>query len=119
MAHSSDGSSLESTPSSRGVTLNDVARASGVTLGTASKALNGRGKLSPETRERVRSEAKRLGFRFRTLRQEEVAITGLLIGVLTTDNYGRFSMPLLTGIEDSFGTLPVSAVLCNSHDQER
>jgi LacI family transcriptional regulator len=101
------------------VTLNDVARASGVTLGTASKALNGRGKLSPETRERVRAEAKRLGFRLRTLRQEEVASSGLLIGVLTTDNYGRFSMPLLTGIEDSFGALPVSAVLCNSHDQER
>jgi LacI family transcriptional regulator len=119
MAHSSNGSPAQPTTSSRGVTLNDVARAAGVTLGTASKALNGRGKLSIETRERVRAEAKRLGFRFRELRQEEIASSGLLIGVLTTDNYGRFSMPLVTGIEDSFGPLPVSVVLCNSHDLER
>jgi LacI family transcriptional regulator len=117
MAQPSDG--IEPVPSSRGVTLNDVANAAGVTLGTASKALNGRGKLSAETRERVRAEAKRLGFRFRELKQEEASGSGLLIGVLTTDIYGRFSLPLLTSIEDSFGSIPVSAVLCTSRDQER
>jgi LacI family transcriptional regulator len=119
MPQPSDSSIAPSTTSSRGVTLNDVARAAGVTLGTASKALNGRGKLSLETRERVRAEARRLGFRFRELRQEEIASSGLLIGVLTTDSYGRFSMPLLTGVEDAFDPLPVSVVLGNSHDLER
>ena len=49
----------------KGATLQDVAHAAGVTIGTASKAMNGRGKLSQETRERVRNEARRLGFRFR------------------------------------------------------
>ncbi|HXR66793.1 MAG TPA: LacI family DNA-binding transcriptional regulator, partial [Ktedonobacteraceae bacterium] len=44
----------------KGPTLQDVANAAGVTIGTASKAINGRGKLSQETRERVRNEARRL-----------------------------------------------------------
>jgi LacI family transcriptional regulator len=101
------------------VTLRDVADAAGVTLGTASKAINGRGRLSPETRERVRSEARRLGFRFFSLQEDVPASHGVMVGVLTTDNYGRFSLPLLMGIEDAFGTRPVSAMLCNSRDQSR
>jgi LacI family transcriptional regulator len=104
---------------SQNVTLQDVANAAGVTLGTASKAMNGRGKLSQETRERVRSEARRLGFRFRTLQENIPTSQGVMVGVLTTDNYGRFSIPLLTGIEDAFGARAVSALLCNSRDQSR
>jgi LacI family transcriptional regulator len=42
-----------------------------------------------------------------------------MVGVLTTDIYGRFSMPLLAGIEDAFGGLAVTALLCNSRDQTR
>jgi LacI family transcriptional regulator len=101
------------------VTLRDVARAAGVTLGTASKAINGRGRLSLATRERVRSEARRLGFRFNRLQEDVLARQGIMVGVLTTDNYGRFSLPLLMGIEDAFGAHPVSALLCNSRDQSR
>src|SRR5207244_8433707 len=37
----------------RRVTIKDVAAAAGVSIGTASKALNGQGKLRPETRDRV------------------------------------------------------------------
>jgi LacI family transcriptional regulator len=99
-----------------------VAKAAGVTLGTASKAMNGKGKLSQETRDRVRSEAKRLGFRFRAWQEQgEVSETsqGIMVGVLTTDTFGRFSIPLLTGIEDAFGNRSVSALMCNSRDQSR
>jgi LacI family transcriptional regulator len=106
-------------PSSQSVTLQDVAWAAGVTIGTASKAINGRGKLRQETRQRVRAEAKRLGFRFLDLGSDGAAQRGVMVGVLTTDNYGRFSIPLLTGIEDAFGARTVCAVLCNSRDQMR
>ena len=101
------------------MTLQDVARAAGVTMGTASKAMNGRGKLSQETRERVRAAARHLGFRFRTLEEDTPVSQGVMVGVLTTDDYGRFSIPLLMGIEDAFGTRSVSALLCNSRDQTR
>lgn len=103
--------------SSKGATLQDVARAAGVAISTASKAINGRGKLRQETRERVRSEARRLGFRFRELEQDTPVDQRLMIGILTTDIYGRFSLPLLMGIEQAFGTRPVSAVMTASRDQ--
>lgn len=100
-------------------TLQDVARAAGVTLGTASKAINGRGKLSQETRERVRNEARRLGFRFRELAQDPSVTSRAMIGVLTTDLYGRFSLPLLMGIEEAFGSRPISPILSVVRDQEQ
>src|SRR5579884_3860251 len=103
--------------SAKGATLRDVARAAGVTIGTASKAINGRGKLRQETRERVRNEARRLGFRFRDLGRDTPLEQRIMIAVLTTDVYGRFSLPLVMGIEEAFGLRPASAVLCVSRDQ--
>ena len=103
----------------RGVTLQDVAQAAGVTLGTASKAINGRGKISQETRERVRNEASRLGFRFRRIEQNGSSTRRAMIGVLTSDIYGRFSLPLLMGMEEAFQDHAISAVLCTVRDQEQ
>ena len=40
-----------------------------MSIGTASKALNGQGKLRAETRERVAAAAQRLGFAPNTLAQ--------------------------------------------------
>ena len=44
------------------VTITDVARLAGVSPGTASKALNGRGGISVPTALRVREAAERLGY---------------------------------------------------------
>ncbi|HEY0753786.1 MAG TPA: LacI family DNA-binding transcriptional regulator [Ktedonobacteraceae bacterium] len=103
----------------KGATLQDVAQAAGVTIGTASKAINGRGKLSQETRERVRNEARRLGFRFRHLQPDMPTARRAMIGVLTSDIYGRFSLPLLMGMEEAFAGRSISAVLCATRDQEQ
>ena len=45
------------------VSIRDVAREAGVSVTTVSHALNGKGRLNPETRERVREIADRLGYR--------------------------------------------------------
>lgn len=42
-----------------------------------------------------------------------------MIGILTTDMYGRFSLPLLMGIEEAFGSRPISSVLSVVRDQEQ
>ena len=42
--------------------ISDVAALAGVSVGTVSKALNGRGQLREQTRERVRAAAEQLGF---------------------------------------------------------
>jgi len=47
--------------STRRATIRDVAESAGVSVGTASKALNGQGKLRAETIERVMRAAERLG----------------------------------------------------------
>lgn len=44
------------------VTIYDIAREAGVSIGTVSRALNGKGKLSRETHERIRSVARRLNY---------------------------------------------------------
>ncbi|MDR0345387.1 MAG: LacI family DNA-binding transcriptional regulator, partial [Nocardiopsaceae bacterium] len=49
-------------PDTRRVTIREVAALAGVSIGTASKALNGQGRLRPETRERVTAAARELGF---------------------------------------------------------
>lgn len=112
-----EGQDFPAALSVKGATLQDVAEAAGVTLGTASKALNGRGKLKQETRDRVREEARRLGFRLRSLEADMSTDRHAMIGVLTSDIYGRFSLPLLTGMEEAFEGHSISAVLCTTRDQ--
>jgi len=94
--------------------LSDVARAAGVTQGTASKALNGQGKLRQETRERVQAAAKQLRFRPNDLAQSLLRGRSFTVGLLTTDTYGRFSMPLVSGIEDALVDAQISVFLCNT-----
>ena len=43
-------------------TIADVAQAAGVSVSTVSRALRGLDRVSPETRERIEQEAKRLHF---------------------------------------------------------
>src|SRR5919108_365993 len=94
-------------------TIHDVARAAGVTIGTASQALNGRGKMRPETRERVRAAAARLEYRPNHLMQSLLRGRSCTVGLLSTDRYGRFSIPLLEGIEDALDAAQMSVFLCD------
>jgi len=97
-------------------TIYDVARAAGVAIGTASKALNGQGKLRPETRARVQDAAERLGFRPNDLAQSLLRGRSFTVGLLTTDSYGRFSIPLMQGIEDALGAARIAVFLCDACD---
>ncbi|MFP5332495.1 MAG: LacI family DNA-binding transcriptional regulator [Acidimicrobiia bacterium] len=45
------------------ITIRDVGRAAGVSVGTVSKALNGTGSVAPDTAQRVLAAADRLGYR--------------------------------------------------------
>jgi LacI family transcriptional regulator len=98
------------------VTIHDVAREAGVSIGTVSKALNGQGKLRPETRERIRMIARKLGFRPNDLAQSLMRGRSFTVGLITTDSYGRFSIPLMLGIEDTLGPAQISVFLCDARD---
>jgi LacI family transcriptional regulator len=100
----------------RRVTIRDVAVEAGVSIGTASKALNGQGKLRAETRERVAEAAQRLGFAPNTLAQALLAGRSFTVGLITTDSFGRFSIPVMLGAEDALGTGQVSVFMCDTRD---
>jgi LacI family transcriptional regulator len=100
-------------------TIYDVARAAGVSIGTISKALNGKGNLPTETRERIRAVADELGFRPNELAQSLVRKRSFTVGLLISDIYER-TMPLLEGIEDTLAAEQFSVFLCNArNDPER
>src|SRR5687768_2350759 len=79
--------------SRRRVTLEDVARAAGISKATASLALNGRECIAPDTRRLVREAAERLGYEANVLAQNwsrggclttiPILLSGLDLGVRT------------------------------------
>jgi LacI family transcriptional regulator len=104
-------------PDGRGqVTITDVARLAGVSPGTASKALNGRGGISPETARRVRQAADRLGYQPNALARGLLTGRSCTVGLITTDSFGRFSIPVMQGAEDALGPGSMSVFLCDSRD---
>jgi LacI family transcriptional regulator len=100
----------------RRATIRDVAESAGVSVGTASKALNGQGKLRAETIQRVMRAAERLGFAPNALAQALLAGRSFTVGLITTDSFGRFSIPVMLGAEDALGTGQVSVFMCDTRD---
>lgn len=98
----------------RNVTLTDVARLAGVSIATASKALNGRDQVKAETRARVIESAERLSFQPNALARGLLAGRTGTVGLLTGDLEGRFVIPILMGAEDAFGAGRVSVFLCDA-----
>jgi LacI family transcriptional regulator len=95
------------------VTVNDVAARAGVSPGTVSKALNGRGQLRPATRQRVVAAAEELGFHVNMLARSLLEGRTYTVGVLTTDSFGRFTIPVMLGAEDALGAGQISVLLCD------
>ncbi|HXP53811.1 MAG TPA: LacI family DNA-binding transcriptional regulator [Streptosporangiaceae bacterium] len=100
----------------RPITIRDVAAAADVSIGTASKALNGQGHLRPETRRRVIEAADRLGFAPNVLAQGLLGGRTYTVGLITTDSFGRFSIPVMLGAEDALGAGQISVFMCDTRD---
>src|SRR3954470_13272393 len=85
----------------RVVTLADLAREAGTSASTASRALSGRGYVSPPARDRLLAAAERLGYvpnaSARTLKQR----TSRVVGVVVSDLGNQFYARLAAGIEQT------------------
>jgi LacI family transcriptional regulator len=95
-------------------TLSDVAKLAGVSVATASKALNGRDDVAERTRKRVEEAADEIGFVPNQVAQGLVANRTRTVGLLTSDLVGRFVLPVLMGAEDAFGAGRVDVFLCDA-----
>jgi len=104
----------ESRRSARTATLADVARAAGVSIATASKAINGRDEVAPTTRKRVIEAAEGLSFTPNALAKSLTEGRSGTVGLLTSDLEGRFVLPVLMGAEDAFGAGAINVFLCDA-----
>ncbi|MEV6342912.1 LacI family DNA-binding transcriptional regulator [Actinoplanes sp. NPDC051851] len=98
------------------VGIADVARLAGVSIGTASKALNDRGQLRDETRARVQAAAEQLGFIPSSVATSLLTGRTFTVGLIMTDHHGRFSLPVLHGVEDALGWAETLAFVCDTRD---
>ncbi len=98
----------------RTATLSDVARRAGVSIATASKAVNGRSDVAATTRTRVLAAAEELSFTPNAMARGLLAGRTGTVGLLTGDLEGRFVIPILMGAEDAFGAGQVNVFLCDA-----
>lgn len=97
------------------VTIRDVAREAGVSVATASRALNGYPNVAPETGGRIRDAARLLryvpheGARSLTRRQNDA------IGVVLPDLFGEFFGELIRGIDKVAHASGLQLLLGNMH----
>ncbi|OOB92341.1 LacI family DNA-binding transcriptional regulator [Rathayibacter sp. VKM Ac-2630] len=96
------------------ITLTDVARVAGVSVATASKALNNRDQVRAETRQRVLDAAASLSFTPNPFAKALNSSRTGTIGMLTSDLDNRFVLPVLLGAEDAFGAGSTSVLLCDA-----
>ena len=112
----SDQAPRANAPASGARTLRDVARAAGVSIGTASKALNASGRLSAETRAKVLEVAKALDYRPNDLAQSLHRARSMTVGILSTDSFGRFTFPIVEALERRLFDDGIAIFMCNATD---
>ncbi|HEX7301879.1 LacI family DNA-binding transcriptional regulator [Lentzea sp.] len=91
-----------------------MARLAGVSIATASKAINDRGEVAVTTRARVLRAAAELSFQPNVFAQGLVAGRTRAIGLLTDELDGRFAVPILLGAENALSDQEMSVLLCDT-----
>ncbi|HLS26752.1 MAG TPA: LacI family DNA-binding transcriptional regulator [Beutenbergiaceae bacterium] len=97
-------------------TIHDVAKRAGVSIATVSRSLNGHGRVSEDTRQRVLQIAEALDFR--PNRTARGLVTGRLgnIGVLLPDVANPFYSPILAAIADVAQDRDLGVFLADSRE---
>jgi len=92
------------------VTINDVAKASGVSVSTVSRVLNGKSDVSPETQERIMAVIENLGYTSNLAARSMRSNRRNLIGLIMPDIGYPFAIEVMRGVnraiaESSFDLL--------------
>ena len=97
------------------VTIREVAKAAGVSVATASRALNGLSSVTPATREKIEKAAARLDYvphsGARSLTRQKTDT----IGVILPDLFGEFFSEIIRGIDRTVHAAGMNLLLGNMH----
>jgi LacI family transcriptional regulator len=64
----------------------------------------------------VLAAARELNFRPNTLARSLTSGRTYTVGLVTSDSFGRFSIPVMLGVEDALGAEQISVFLCDTRD---
>ena len=98
------------------VTIKDVAREAGVSVGTASQALGGSPAVREETRRRVLAVAKRLRYQPSALARGLVTRRTHTVGLLISDIANPFFIRAVRAVEDVAQENGYNVILCNTDE---
>jgi LacI family transcriptional regulator len=104
---------------STSVTLREVAFAAGVSIGTASKVLNGQGGVSLRRAESVRAAAKRLGYRPNGIAADLRRARSTSIGLVIPDLLNSFFVELVHALEKFASTNGYFLVLAHADEDPK
>lgn len=97
------------------ITVKDLARLCGVSIGTVDRAINDRGGINPDTKKKILDAARELGF----VKNQNALSLSLgrpnLIGVIITDLKNEFQTDLLTAIESEAALMGYSTLIMLSN----
>ncbi|MEO3755590.1 LacI family DNA-binding transcriptional regulator [Streptomyces sp. B6B3] len=96
------------------VTARDVAELAGVSPGTVSKALSGRGAVHPDTRERILEAARELDLRSGRALAPPDPVRNLTVGLVTQEPFSRRrTSPLLLGAMEKLAEHDIASLMCD------
>ena len=102
------------------VTMNDVAKAAGVSQATVSRVINGNPSVGQTERRRVMECVRDLGYKPNIMARSLGGSKTNLIGVVIPDVANPFFAEIVNAIEKSANTYGYSVILCNTeYDIER
>jgi LacI family transcriptional regulator len=101
-----------------GATLKDVAREARVSMASVSRAINGTGAVTAETRTRILEAASRLHYVPNSGAQSLMTRRTRMIGVLLHSFHGEFFSELIRGIDAAARARGLHLLVSTAHDAE-
>ncbi|TAJ14741.1 LacI family transcriptional regulator [Marinilabiliaceae bacterium JC017] len=98
------------------VTINDIARALGISASTVSRSLNDSSKISEKTKSRVREMAVELGYELNLVASSLSKSKTNLIGVIIPRLNSQFFSQAVSGIEEVARQSGYQIIICQSNE---
>ncbi|WP_370657286.1 LacI family DNA-binding transcriptional regulator [Deinococcus sp. KNUC1210] len=97
------------------ITLDEVARAAGVSVSTASRVISGAVRVAPNKREAVLQAVRDLGYRTNLIARGLASGRSMSVGILTQDISSPYYGEVLRGIEDGLEGSGYSPLFVSGH----